>query len=598
MNATEPANAGNSTPPPGGSSSSPPKPAPRLWPGVLLVALFWGLVLGLRFADPAISTSFISTMAASALLGLGFGIWWLSNRRISWVSRLSGLAAMVLGGVVAYVLSDPSVGGLGLMLFGVPMALSGWVAWLLVSRNRSESTQRLGQVVVVALVWASMTLVRVDGIDGDNNAAVALRWAPSAEEVYLAERAKTASVSTEPAADERPDGPRELQPGDWGEFRGPNREGVLRGVKIATDWNEHPPKQLWRQRIGPAWSSVLIIGERLITQEQRGENEVVVCLDTATGREIWSHADHVRYSDGQAGAGPRATPTFSAGQIYSLGGTGILNCLDAASGKPKWKREVAVDCAAPLPLWGFSSSPLVAGGLVVVFAGGEPKGLAAYRSDTGEPAWTAPTGEISYSSPQLASVAGQSQILFFGMRGLSAFEPETGEVAWQYDAPTGGTWRVVQPRQIDDDAFLIGSEDLGLLRLQVSSGEPTASPQALWTTRAMRPAFNDLVSHDGFIYGFDEAIFCCLDAKTGQRRWKGGRYGHGQVLLLADQPLLVVTTEAGEAVLVAANPDKHEELGRFQAVKGKTWNHPVIAHGRLFVRNDEEIACFEVGVRE
>jgi len=344
---------------------------------------------------------------------------------------------------------------------------------------------------------------------------------------------------------------------------------------------------------------VLIVGNRLFTQEQRGEFEVTVCLEADTGREVWSHQDKTRYSDGQAGAGPRATPTFSEGRIYSQGASGILTCLDAATGTLHWSRNIVTDSGAPIPVWGFSSSPLVTEGIVAVYAGGaENKGLLAYRAASGELAWTTATGPISYSSPQLASFDAQPQILLLSDSGLVSVEPESGTVLWQFDAPTPGLWRVVQPRQIDDHGVLIGSEDLGLVRVDINHDAQSWTAAQRWSSRAMRPAYNDFVVLDGFVYGFDEGLFCCLDVETGKRRWKAGRYGHGQVLLIADQRVLLVISETGEVVLLAARPDKHEELARFQSVKGKTWNHPVIAHGRLYVRNDEEIACYELDLAQ
>ena len=242
-------------------------------------------------------------------------------------------------------------------------------------------------------------------------------------------------------------------------------------------------------------------------------------------------------------------------------------------------------------MWGFSSSPLVVDGCVIVYAGGPgDKGLLAYRDKTGEPAWSVATGPVSYSSPQVVNVQGQRQVLFLSDAGIVGLEPASGKIVWEHKAPGHSVWRVALPRQVDDTGIIIGSEDLGLVRLDLAKA--TVSPR--WDSRALRPAYNDFVSQDGFIYGFDESFLCCVDAATGKRKWKAGRYGHGQVLLLTDQHVLLVISEEGEAVLVSAKPDRHEELGRFQAVTGKTWNHPAIAHGCLFLRNAEEIACYKL----
>src|SRR5262249_42252999 len=219
---------------------------------------------------------------------------------------------------------------------------------------------------------------------------------------------------------------------------GPNRDGNLRGVRIATDWDAAPPTLVWRRRIGPAWSSVVVVGERLFTQEQLGGGEAVVCLDAASGRTLWSHRDEARHEDVQGGAGPRATPTFADGRIFALGATGILNCLDAATGDRKWFRDIAADAGTKVPMWGFSSSPLVVGNRVVVFAGGDSeKTLLAYRTDSGKPAWSAPAGKVSYSSPQLAPLGDGTQLLFVSDRGLSSFDPSSGAVLWEHPIPPG-----------------------------------------------------------------------------------------------------------------------------------------------------------------
>ncbi|HEX3872392.1 MAG TPA: PQQ-binding-like beta-propeller repeat protein, partial [Pirellulales bacterium] len=344
-----------------------------------------------------------------------------------------------------------------------------------------------------------------------------------------------------------------------------------------------------------AWSSMLIVDGRVYTQEQVGENEAVVCLDAESGHRVWEHEDKVRFWDGQSGAGPRATPAFVDGRLYTQGATGVLSCLEASDGKVVWTRNIADDSKAAVPMWGFSASPLVIDGLVITYAGGpDDKGLLAYRADNGEPAWSAPTGSVSYSSAQPLEVDGQRQVLILSDDGLLAVDAATGKEAWRYDAPAKGIWRAVQPGVIGPATVLIGSEDLGIVLLGVTPSGDGWNVEPRWTSKAMRPAYNDFVVQDGFLYGFDSNIFCCIDLETGKRKWKQGRYGHGQVVLLADQQLLLVTSETGEVVLLRATPDKHEELGTIAAIHGKTWNHPAVVGNRLFVRNDEEIAFYRL----
>jgi outer membrane protein assembly factor BamB len=341
---------------------------------------------------------------------------------------------------------------------------------------------------------------------------------------------------------------------------------------------------------------VIVIGDHVYTQEQRDDREAVVCYQASTGTEIWVHEDTGRFWEGVSGAGPRATPTFDDGRVFTLGATGILNCLDAGTGRCLWQHDIAAESGAKTPLWGFASSPLVADGHVIVFGGGESqRSLLAYRIESGDLVWAAPGSPGSYSSPQLATLAGKPQCLMLGDGGLSSVDPATGTVLWQTGMATPGAPRVVQPHQIGPTQ-LVGTLGMtGLALIDVAHDGESWKANQIWTSTQMKPEFPDLVVHKGHAYGFDGSIFCCLDLATGNRAWKGGRYGRGQVMFLAEQALLLVLSESGEAILLAANPTRHEELGRFRVLEGKTWNHPVIVRDRLYVRNAEEMACYELG---
>ena len=588
------------------TESIPPLQAPsaqsvrvlRVWPAVVIAAAYWLTMFVLSRLDLPIFAGFFSSVGASLLTGLLFTIWFLTRRAIPGRDRLLVILAAVAGAALVGVASDKSVGVVGLLFIGPPVLVTGWALWLLIARKWSPTAIRNGLLVALALAWAPFTLVRVNGVDGDQSTSISARWSTTAEDQYLAERAAAAKSSASPSVAPETNQTLALAPGDWPGFRGENRQGELHGTKIATDWKTAPPKLVWKQRIGPAWSSFVVLGHRLLTQEQRGEEEAVVCLDAATGKEQWAHLDKARFSDGQAGAGPRSSPVFDKGRIYSMGATGVLNCLDAATGRVLWTRDALADSGASKPMWGFSSSPLVVGDLVIVYAGGPgDKGLLAYRVADGKPAWSVATGPVSYSSPQLVTLGKEAQVLLLSDAGLIAVDPTSGKLRWSYETPPRQMWRVAQPRQVGEGSIVLGSEDLGLMRLDLTPhSDTTWTPTVAWTTRALRPAYNDFVYQDGYIYGFDEGFCCCVDAKTGTRQWKGGRYGHGQMLLIADQKLLFVISEYGAGVLVSARPDKHEELGRFEAISGKTWNHPVIARGRLYARNSEEIACYQLAM--
>jgi outer membrane protein assembly factor BamB len=574
--------------PSAGPAAPPPARPPRPWLPITVVLLYWAAVFVIAQQELTTFARFLSRLGAVAFLALVFTVWWWVNRRIRFRDRLAGFLLVVAGGIVTDQVCDPSLSGFGLVLAAAPVVITVWALWVVVARKAAPAVQRWGFLVTMILAWGAFTLIRSGGATGEQGADLHWRWTPTDEELFLAEREQHKG---------RPSGDVAvtLTPGDWPGFRGPGRDGVARGVTIPTDWDTHTPRQVWKRRLGPGWSSLIVVGNLLFTQQQNGPREAVVCYDAGTGKELWSHEDEVRFYDQVADAGPRATPTFAAGRVCALGATGILNCLDAATGKHLWSHDIAAEAGASAPIWGLVGSPLVVDGLVVVFAGGD-KGLLAYHLETGSPAWTAPVGQASYSSPQLAVLGGEKQILFLSDRGLTALDPTKGTVLWEHDASLPGAPRMLQPNVVSPSQVLFASEtDIGLALLDVKKDGSAWSATQRWQSRRFKPSFNDFVFHKGHVYGFDGTIFACVDLKTGKRLWKEGRYDHGQVLLLADQSRLLVTTEHGEAVLLEASPERHHELGRFQAVRGKTWNHPAVVRGRLYVRNAAEMACYELG---
>lgn len=564
---------------------------PRVWPAIVLVGLFWSYDFVLRWFEAEMFTRWLAMLASTALLTLFFTLWWLTNRRIARAERWAYLGIAVAGGVFSALLSY-KVGMIPWLLWTLPWVVTTWTISLLLARKASPPMRRLGVAGVLALTWSSFLLFRYDGIWGEGKPEVHWRWTPSAEDLYRAERQRrqTDVAIVLPVTDLA------VRPGDWPGFRGPERDGVVRGLTITSDWKSSSPRLLWRQRVGPGWSSMTVVGDLLFTQEQRDDAEAVVCLDAATGRQVWVHTDAARFSDDQAGPGPRATPAFADGRLYTLGGTGILNCLDAVNGEPKWSHDLVAEMGAKKPIWGFSCSPLVVQGLVIVFAEGDSgKSLLAYDAPSGKLAWTADAGKAGYSSPQRMSLDGAEQILFISVNGLIGVDPASGKVLWQHGlSDKGGLFRPIQPHSLESGRVLFASESDGVVLLDVKHEGENWTVSRQWAARALKPSFNDFVVHDGSIYGFDGNIFCCVDAQTGRRRWKEGRYNHGQVLLLAEPSLLLVVSEDGEVILLKANPQEHQEIGRFKAIEGKTWNHPAIAQGRLYVRNGEEMACYQL----
>jgi outer membrane protein assembly factor BamB len=468
-------------------------------------------------------------------------------------------------------------------------------------------------------VW---TLVRTNGVIGNALGDFEWRWTETAEERLLAQAADeptplpppAMSTAREPVASEDgesltrgtapasagaakseppPAAAREIR-AEWPGFRGPDRDGIVRGVRINTDWSTSPPVQVWRRPVGPGWSSFAVNGDLLYTQEQRGDDEIVACYKVSTGEPVWRHRDAVRFWESNGGAGPRATPTLSHGRVYAFGATGILNALDSATGRVVWSRDAAADTKRTVPDWGFASSPVVFDDLVIVAVSGT---LAAYDVATGNPRWTGPRLLGSYSSPHRATIDGVTQILLLSASGAASVAPADGAVLWQHEWEGGGT-TIVQPALTADGDILINSiaatGGMGTRRLHVSRGSGGWSVEERWTSNGLKPYFNDFVVHNGHAFGFDGNILAAIDLEDGTRRWKGGRYGNGQLILLPDQDVLLVLSEEGELALVKATPDRFTEIARFPALDGKTWNHPVLVGNLLLVRNGEEMAAFRM----
>ncbi|HEY7313086.1 MAG TPA: PQQ-binding-like beta-propeller repeat protein [Gemmataceae bacterium] len=555
---------------------------PHYWPGVVMLAMYWAYAFSCRHLELSMLVLFLSRMAALLLLLLGFSIWWLTNRRIARRERWMAVAVTLGGAALAVPLTLTTLGP-AVVVLGLLFVFTLGTLWLVVSKRATPRVRRWGLWTTICLVWVGCTLVRWNGLNGDQESDVRWRWQPTAEELFLAEHSSAGDANDGAAV--------ELMPGDWPEFRGAGREGRVEDSGLALDWNAYPPQSVWKKRVGPGWSSLIVVGGRLYTQEQRGRVETVVCYKAATGDELWEHKEEGRFEETVSGPGPRATPTFADGRIYAVGARGKLSCLDAANGRAIWSRDLAADAGASVPQWGFSSSPLVVEGLVVAYAGGPDQGLLAYRADTGDPAWQVATGKNTYSSPQLVSLDGTKQILFLSDSGLIGIEPSRGVVLWECSLKG---MPAIQPHVVGDMEILTPAGD-GLSLVKIHHRGDVWSAEQRWSSRALRPSFNDVVVHDGAIYGLDEGIFCCVDLQTGKRRWKGERYGHATMVFLVEPSLLLVISEKkGTAILLPADPEPQDERGRFQAIEGKTWNHPVIAHGRLYLRNDEEMVCYEL----
>ncbi|MEP6636062.1 MAG: PQQ-binding-like beta-propeller repeat protein [Acidobacteriota bacterium] len=571
---------------------TPRKPI-RLWPGVVAVTLLWLLRFGLLVVAPQ---ALIVAMIAELVGGLAILVWWMFFSRAPWSDRVAAIVLIIVALFATSLIIHESIrnGMMGFMLFAysIPVMALALVVGAVAGNRLSLGARRVVMAATILVGCAVFMVIRTGGITGDADSDFHWRWSKTPEQRLLAQADD--SVPSSPAA--VPISPEAVKTGaEWPGFRGAQRDGIIRGVKIKTDWLASPPVELWRRPIGPGWSSFAIHDGRLYTQEQRGDDEIVACYDVATGKPVWRHRDAARFWESNAGAGPRATPTLSNGRVYSLGATGIMNVLDAGTGNVVWTRNAVADTGAKVPGWGIAGSPLVIGEVVIVAASGS---LVAYDLANGNPRWFGPRGSTSYSSPQLLTIDGVPQILLMSSTGATSVAQADGKVLWNHTWPSDT--RIVQPGVFADANLLISAGDgmggSGMRRVAVTHGSGGWTAEERWTSEDLNPNFNDFVIHNGYAYGFDYSTLACIDLADGKSKWKGGRYGHGQLVLLSDQDVLLVLSEKGELALVKATPDQFTELARFPAIEGKTWNHPVLVGDVLLVRNDHEMAAFRLAL--
>jgi outer membrane protein assembly factor BamB len=589
----------------------------RLRPAILFAAL----ILPVRFLLPEVwPDGVIFAVLGSVLFGLMVMLWWPFFSRAPRLERWGGFALMTGALAATWTLAHPSMstGAMGALvpMLGIPVLGIAFTVWAVAARSLPSGARLASMAATIVIACGVLTLVRTDGMTSDAiGSDLHWRWTPTAEERLLAatpmlpapseSKAPVAAPVPTPAPP-TPDRPAEpvavISPPvhtpaspavEWPGFRGASRDSVIRDLRIETDWSKAPPRQLWRRPVGPGWSSFAVSGDLIYTQEQRGQEEIVAAYRLSSGEPVWAHRDPVRFWESNGGAGPRATPTLARERVYAFGATGILNALDAKSGATIWSRDVAADTGVKVPDWGFSSSPQLFDDLVIVAAAGK---LAAYDAGTGAPRWSGVDHGASYSSPHLLTIHGVPQVLLLTGTGASSVRPADGAPLWELTFPASAlSATIVQPALTADGDLLVGDGEASRMRrIAVSNASSQWTVAERWASNRLKPLFNDFVIHKGHAYGFDGTILACIDVVDGERKWKGGRYGNGQLMLIADQDLLFVTTEEGELALVNATPDGFKEPARVPALDGKTWNHPVLAGDVLLVRNGEEMAAFRL----
>lgn len=379
----------------------------------------------------------------------------------------------------------------------------------------------------------------------------------------------------------------------WTNYRGPNRDGRYEERPVLNSWPANGLTPMWKQPVGLGYASFSIADGRAYTIEQRRQQEVVAAYDINTGRELWTQGWNAAYTD-TTGDGPRTTPTWDNGRLYALGATGELRCLDANTGKVFWGKNILSENRAQNLQWAMAASPLVVDDKVIVLPGGSSgNSVVAYNKMTGAPVWKAQNDRQAYVSPMLVTLSGRRQILVVSATRAMGLTPEDGSLLWSYPWDTDNGINCSQPIIVSDNRFFISAGyGKGAALVEVTGSGKSFSAKTIWENVNMKNKFNSSVLHQGYVYGLDEGILTCVDVNTGERKWKGGRYGYGQVVLAGGN--LIILSDTGELVLVRATPDQHSEVARFQAIEGKSWNYPAIADGRLLIRNANEMAAYNI----
>jgi outer membrane protein assembly factor BamB len=498
----------------------------------------------------------VTVLAAAAVVGLDASSWWLRAYVIALVVGLG--VALVVGWAIAVLSRTTKARAAGLLAWAGLLVLAGFLA------------PRLFRVTGAG----GSGLFEVQPVWSEPDELTALPGAPAGGTVA------GDSASADPA----------VAAASFPQFLGPGRDGVVPGIEFGRpDWRADPPELVWEREVGLGWSGFVVASGRAVTHEQRGDQEVVTCYDLATGDIVWSHANEARFAESMSGVGPRACPVIDGDLVFAAGATGILDCLKLSSGELVWSRQV-VEPGRNIQ-WGKSSAPLVLDGLVVATGGTGPgPALLAFSRDSGEPVWESGEWGASYSSPVVATLAGQRQIVAVHDDRVAGHDPGDGAVLWEFGWP-GRFPRVGQPVVVGADRVLVtAGYGHGATLIEVGMSAGGMSARQLWYSNKLKTKFSSAVVRDGFAYGLDEGRLACIDLSDGSRVWRGEKFGYGQNLLVGE--LVLVQAESGDVALVAASPERFEEVTRFSALAGKSWNPPALAGDFLVVRNAERAASY------
>lgn len=448
-----------------------------------------------------------------------------------------------------------------------------------------------------ALLWASLFLF----------AMFAVQIAYQLHQVHRNQLEVDADLSGELAeADFLDDEPAPESAG-WPQWRGPHRDGVVRTADLSTDWPAQGPPLLWQKPIGNGYSSFAVKDGRMYSLFQEGGKEVVASWRVEDGMEVWRHPYDCRAEVDYPG--PRSTPSLDGDRVYSVGSDGTLLCLDAASGSLRWRKDLIGEFQATSPKWGFAFSPLIDGDLVFTSPGG-PNGnsLAAFDKISGELVWKCLDDPAGYSSPVAVTIAGTRQVLFFMARSLVAVRAHDGEICWRYPWETNFEVNAATPlvfsarRNVHSQAghgdegnyvFISSGYGRGCALIKIVAAKGRFEAKTVYTGKQMACHFASPVRRGEYIYGIDDSRLSCLDLRAGRVMWKRSAVQKGSLLCIND--CLLVLGEEGQLLLLDAIPEKRDPKAEARPFHGgRCWTIPVVAEGKLFLRNEQQIKCYNL----
>jgi outer membrane protein assembly factor BamB len=392
---------------------------------------------------------------------------------------------------------------------------------------------------------------------------------------------------------------------EWGQFLGPNRDGVSTEKGLNLDWDKKPPKELWKVPLGSGYSSLAISGDRLVTMAKRGDRDYIVCLRTDNGKELWAVDAAPTYVDEQkAGAGPRATPTIAGDYVYCLMPRGDLLCVALKDGKEKWKANIfavsgAKERVGEFYYWGVSMSPLVEGDVVITVPGGDKgNSVLALNKDDGKKAWMAGSDPACYGSPIVITAQKRRMVVCPTGRSLLGLDPAKGDVLWRYEFGNKFDATCATPVWANDLLFISAAYQTGCAAVEIVADGDKLKAREKWNNKNLQNLMATSVVIDGSLYGCHGDLGAiqlkCVDQMTGEVKWaerqKDGRFG-----FIAAEGHLLCMSERGTLYLVQANNERYEEKGRVEKVlEYKAWAMPALAKKRLYLRDEKHVVCLDL----